>query len=128
VSIQAKEEFVKTPLTPQELEQFTGIEQRYGYAINPRVLISAGAKYVAERAAAYWLLDEIALIQLDKRVSAEAFQVWKLQVNTDRTGRLVCEDGEDNVVYSKTIPLTDFPGEGITLWFVDNTIHLPSEY
>jgi hypothetical protein len=128
VSIQAKEEFVKTPFTPQELEQFTGTEQRYRHAINPQVLISAGAKYVADRAAAYWLLDEIALIQLDKRVSAETFQVWRLQVNTDSTGHLVCEDGEDNVVYSKTIPLTDFPGEGITLWFVDNTIHLPSEY
>jgi hypothetical protein len=41
---------------------------------------------MAERAGAYWLLDEIALIRpCDKRVAAEAFQVWKLKVNADRS-------------------------------------------
>jgi hypothetical protein len=120
---------MKTPFTPHELAKFTGTEQRYRHAINRNVLFTDGAKYVADRAGAYWLLDEIALIQPnDKRVSAEAFQVWKLRVNADRTGQLVCEDGNDNVVYTKAIPSTDFSGEGITLWFTDNTILLPSEY
>ena len=118
-----------TPLTPDELAQFTGTDQRYRHAINRNVLFTDGAKYVADKAAAYWLLDEIALIQpCNKRVSAEGFQVWRLKVNADCTGQLVCEDGNNNIVYTKALPCTDFPGEGITLWFTDSTILLPGEY
>ena len=42
-------------------------------------------------------------------------------------GVLTVEDGNDNTVFSKAIPFTDFPPEGITLWFENNTIYLPSE-
>jgi Family of unknown function (DUF6876) len=120
---------MKTPLTPEELAQFTGTEQRYRHGINRNALFTDGAKYVADRAAAYWLLDEITLIQpCNKRVCAEAFQVRRLKVNADCTGQLVCEDGNGNIVYTRTIPFTDFPGDGITLWFTDGTILLPSEY
>ena len=120
---------MKSPLTKKELAQFTGTERWYRHGINRKVCFTEGAKYVADRAEAYWLLDEIALIQpFDKRVSAEVFQIWKLTVNADRSGQLVCEDGNNNVVYTKAISLIDFPGEGITLWFTANTILLPSEY
>ena len=48
-----------------------------------------GAKYVAETAGAYWLLDDIAFAQRgDKRVAAEAFQLWTLRVHPDRTPTL----------------------------------------
>lgn len=128
-SQQLKGASVKTPFTPQELLQFTGTGHRHRHALNPRVFFTDGVKYVAERAGAHWLIDAIALIQpCDKRVTAEVFQVWRLQVNADRAARLVCEDGNENVVYKKVIPRTDFPGEGITLWFTDNTIFLPTEY
>jgi len=117
------------PLSADKLRQFTGTENWYRHAINRKVLFTDGVKYVAEYGGAFWLLDEIALIQRhDKRVSAEVFQVWKLKVGADRSAELVCEDGNDNIVYSKTLQYTDFPGEGITLWFTDNTILLPSEY
>ena len=120
---------MKTSLSLDELVQFTGIEQWYQHALNRKVHFTDGAKYVADQAGAYWLLDEIALIQPhDKRVAAEDFQVWKLKVSADCSAELICEDGNGNVVYTKAIPFTDFPGEGITLWFTDNTILLPSEY
>jgi len=120
---------MKAPFTPHELAQFTGTEKRYRHRINSEVLFTEGVKYVADRAGAYWLLDEIALIQpCQKRVAAEIFQVWKLQVNASRSAQLVCEGGDGNVVYTRAIRLTDFPAEGITLWFADRTILLPSEY
>ena len=119
----------KLELSATELAQFTGTGQWYRHALNREVHFTDGAKHVADRVGAYWLIDEIALAQLyDKRVGAEGFQVWKLNVNTDMTADLTCEDGNDNVVYIKKIPFTDFPLEGITLWFADNTILLPSEY
>ena len=116
-------------LSKADLAQFTGSEQWYRHGINRKVLFTDGAKFVADRAGAYWLLDEIAIIQPhDRRVAAEEFQVWKLAVNADQTGVLTCDDGNDNVVYTKQIDYTDFPPEGITLWFTNNTILLPSEY
>ena len=78
---------------------------------------------------AYWLLDEIAIIQPhDARVATEEFQVWKLAVNADQTGVLTCDDGNGRVVFSKALEYTDFPQNGVTLYFTNNTILLPGEY
>ena len=50
-------------LTAGDLRQFTGSEQWYRHGIVRDVLFTDGAKFVADRAGAYWLLDEIALAQ-----------------------------------------------------------------
>jgi hypothetical protein len=116
-------------LNAADLIHFTGSEQFYRHGINRSVVFSEGAHHVAEAGGAYWLLDEIALIQRhDPRVAAEEFQVWKLTVRPDRTASLVCEDGNYNVVFSKEIAFTDFPLDTIALWFANNTIYLPSEH
>jgi hypothetical protein len=41
---------------------------------------------------------------------------------------LTCDDGNDNIVFTKKIEYTDFPLDEITLYFANNVIHLPSEY
>jgi hypothetical protein len=116
-------------LSEADLQQFTGSEHWYRHALVRDLLFTEGAKYLADHAGAYWLLDEIALAQRhDKRVMAEEFQVWTLKVNADRTATLSCGDGNDNTVYTKAIPFTDFPADEITLWFANNTIYLPSEH
>src|SRR5208282_2831365 len=126
---QTKEASMSTPITPAELGQFTGSEHWYRHAINRKVLFTDGAKYVADTAEAYWLLDEIALIQpYDKAIAAEEFQLWKLKVNIDRTATLTCENGNGTTVFTKKIEYTDFPLPEITLYFQNNTIFLPSEY
>ena len=61
-------------------------------------------------------------------VADEEFQVWKVKVNPDRTARLVCDDGNDNIVYAQQIEFTDFPIEEIRFYFTNKTIHLLSEY
>ena len=69
-------------LNKNDLAQFTGSEHWYRHGINRKVLFTDGAKYVADQARAYWLLDEIAIIQPhNKRIAAEDFQVWTLAVN-----------------------------------------------
>jgi hypothetical protein len=119
----------KKTLSADDLAQFTGTEQWYRHPINRNVLYTEGAQYVAEQGEAYWLLDEIALIQpYDKNVAAEEFQVWKLTVRPEKTAALTCDDGNGNIVFTKEIPFTDFPLETITLYFANNVIHLPSEY
>lgn len=116
-------------LSAVHLRQFTGSENWYRHGLNRKILYTDGAQYVAKHGGAYWLLDEIALIQpYDKTVAAEGFQVWKIAVRPDRTATLTCEDGNGKIVFSKEIEYTDFPLDEFTFWFTDNTIFLPSEY
>src|ERR1022692_3546577 len=116
-------------LSKSELAQFTGSDNWYRHPINRNVLYTDGSQHVAEHGGAYWLLDEIAIIQpYNKRVAAEEFQVWKLTVHPDRSATLTCDDGNDNIVFTKKIEYTDFPLDEITLYFANNVIHLPSEY
>ena len=112
-----------------DLCQFTGSENWYRHGINRKVTFTDGAKYVADNAGAYWLLDEIAIVQpYEKAVASEEFQVWRLKVRADHTATLTCEDGNGHVVFTKEIPFTDFPCDEISLWFANNVIFLPSEY
>jgi len=119
----------KKTLSAADLAQFTGTEQWFRHSINSTVLYTEGARHIAEHGEAYWLLDEIALIQpYDQNVAAEEFQVWTLNVKPDKTATLTCDDGNGNVVFSKEIPYTDFPLDTTKLYFANNVIHLPSEY
>jgi hypothetical protein len=116
-------------LSKDVLMQFTGSENWYRHGLNRAVLFTDGAKHVADAGGAYWLLDEIALAQrYVKAVAAEDFQCWRLTVNPDRTGILTCEDGNGHPVHRKALDFTDFPVAGVTLWFANNTIYLPSEH
>jgi hypothetical protein len=116
-------------LTAADLRQFTGSENWYRHGINRNVVFTDGAKHIADRGGAYWLLDAIAIAQLyEKSVAAEAFQVWRLKVNPDRSARFTCDDGNRNLVYKQDLEFTDFPLDEIKLYFTDNTILLPSEY
>jgi hypothetical protein len=112
-----------------DLSGFTGSEQWYRHGINRKVLFTDGVKYLVDQVGAYWLIDEIAIIQpFNKKLASEPFQVWNLKVNEDSSATLSAEDGNDNVVFKKKVPFTDFPKEGVKLYFTDNTILLPSEY
>ena len=116
-------------LSEADLRQFTGTENWYRHGINRNVVFTDGAKYVADRGGAYWLLDAIAIAQHRERdVAFEEFQVWRLKVNADRSASLTCDDGNGNILYTQHIPFTDFPLDAIKLYFTDNTILLPSEY
>jgi hypothetical protein len=113
-------------ITPRDLAQFTGTTQWFRHGLMRQVLYTEGVQYLAEQAGAYWLIDKVATLQLEPKISAEGFQVWKLRV-ADDTATLTCEDGNDNTVYREAIGFTDFPLAEIDLWFEDNVIMLPSE-
>lgn len=115
-------------LTESDLRQFSGTEHWYRHALMRSILFTDGAKYVADTVSAYWLLDEIAFAQADKRIAAELFQLWKLKVHANQTATLTCENGNCDVILTKHIGYTDFPLEKISFYFTDNVILLPSEY
>jgi hypothetical protein len=124
-----EEAMTNKTLTKDDLHQFTGSETWYRHGINRRVTFTDGAKYVADHGGAYWLLDEIALIQPHhKEVGRTRFQFWKLVVRPDHTATLTCDNGNGKIVYSKEIEFTDFPLDEISFYFTNNVIYLPSEH
>lgn len=111
------------------LSQFTGTEEYYRYGLKGEILLTQGAKYVADSAGAYWLMDEICLAQrFNKLVLAEEFQLWILSVAANKTAKLKCDDGNGRIVYTKHISFTDFPVIELKLYYVNSVIMLPSEY
>ena len=113
----------------QHLAQFSGTE-RY-HRTHPGLLATDGAKYLADQAGAYWLLDIIwsVLPKID-----DDFAVVELSVQENRRAAVVIHDGrEPQTNYHKQdIPWTDFPLERIKLYIQQNererVVMLPSEY
>jgi len=111
----------------QELRYYTGSDQFYRHCYGQGVY-TEGVRFMAEKLEAFWLLDMIFIYQQQKIVAEEAFQVWKLKVHEDDSADLVLEDGDHQKVKLFQIPFTDFPLEEFTLWLVNKTLMLPSEY
>ena len=120
---------MKDTITKTELAQFTGTENWYRHPIARNILYTDGIQYLAEKAGAYWLIDEIAFNQMQPSIRKEEFQTWKLSVDLEKsTAILTCDDGNNRIVFSKKIEYTDFPLQEIRIFFVNNVILLPSEY
>lgn len=111
------------------LAQFTGTGIWYRHPLFRGFLTTEGVQYLANTAGAHWLVDTIAALQLaEASVRAEAFQVWNLKVEADRSAALTCTDGNDGQVFRTNINWTDFPLGEIDLWYANNTLYLPSEH
>ena len=110
-----------------ELKQFSGGGEFYRNPLFRNYVYTEGVRHLAEQAGAYWLIDYILSNQLDQKLIAQPFQVWKMLVQDD-SAAVTVEDGNDNEIICFTIGYTDFPLEEITLWLIDKTLLLPSEY
>lgn len=115
-------------LDPSMLSQFTGTE--HYYRLNRRCLITDGAKYLADEAGAYWLLDAAASYILELCTS-DWFVLVRLVV-TESKAVLSLEDGNGDIRASQQIPLTDFSLPEQVLYACREGAHwvlmLPSEY
>lgn len=113
-----------------ELRQFTGTENYYKHLGN--VVLTDGAKYLADRAGAYWLMDVVASWQLAKKVACEPFQSWNIEVKDNNKATIKADDGNGNEIARQEIPFTDFPLRSTRLYLVNDgryrVLMLPSEY
>jgi hypothetical protein len=120
-------------ITQSDLRQFTGTETwtRYAPFGGKGMLLTDGAKFLAEEAGAFWLLDIILSIKPKYFNGDDWFKVVKLAVK-DHNAVFTLEDGNDNILYRQEIPYTDFPFAEQTLFVqtdgIEWTIMLPSEY
>lgn len=122
-------------MTPNELEnelaQFTGTEGYTSWSpLFRNCVLTDGAKYLAENAGAYWLMDVIAS-HLHK--SDDSFAVARLK-RRFVDWHFTLDDGDNNVLAEQVIEYSDFPfgefklyavwDQGIEIW----VIMLPGEY
>ena len=110
----------------QELMQFTGTENYFRHPFG--IVFTDGIKFLADECQCYWLIDAVASWQCDEKVKLEDFQVFKLRVSEDRSAVLNIEDGNSNIIAKQEIEFTDFPLDGIEIWFSNNVLYLPSEH
>lgn len=111
-----------------ELRQFTGSEQVFYNQPFRQYRYTEGVQYLAEKTGAYWLLDHIFANQMLDVLKCQPFQVWKITVNDDQSARISVEDGNDHELTFFLLGYTDFPLAEFSLWFIDETLLLPSEY
>lgn len=114
----------------EELEQFCGTEEYHRWSVLfPWAVMTDGAKHLAEKAGAYWLMDAIASWQ--PKVKGEEFQVWNL-VRVGQGATLKCDDGNGHIRVTQVIPFTDFPFDHYKLYAIwsgeQMVILLPGEY
>lgn len=120
-------------LTKNELQAhlnaFKGTEQYYPHHITPscKIMLTDGSVYLANTAQCYWLFDLIASYQYKKVFRHAEFQVWKLS-QQEEGWLITCTDGNDNILGKQEIRYSDFPLDGITIWFSNGVAMLPTEY
>lgn len=99
-------QFIQTADLLNQLSQFTGTEKYY--RLYPKVVLTDGAKFLADAAGCYWLMDVYAshLAMIDPDV--ESFTCLKLN-KRGSSADVVIEDGNTHQLAKQHIVYTDFP-------------------
>jgi hypothetical protein len=113
----------------QGLAHCYGTEGYHRFSILSKLVLTDGAKYLADECQCYWLMDAIATHQrkcMQDPMLSE-FQFWTLKVS-DGSVVLTCERDTDDIAITQNIPSTDFPLDEVKLYVTNGVILLPSEY
>jgi len=119
----------------RELGGFIGTVNYYT-CFPPGVYLTDGINYVADRVGAHWLFSDVSIL-IKGKYKTVPFQVWSLDVRSDKTARLTLrEDTGQPLLHDQTIKCTDFPVGTFEFWVVqgyikqvnDFVIMLKSEY
>lgn len=115
------------------LQQFNGSETIYQIPLI-RTRYTNGLKYLTNVADCFWLITDTSIVAKDlmnksyfitidfKRLSKEK------QDYTGYEAEITYSDGNGNIFVKNGYKITDFPLNELRLFFVDNTLMLPSEY
>ena|SRR5680860_88248 len=128
---------METQISPYELrnnlETFTGTETFYKIPLlNTR--FTDGIKYLADTANCFWLVTDTSVIAKSLLNRSRFITIDFKKLSEDVQDALGYEavieysNGNDIIMETHKYHFTDFPLENIRLFFVDNTLMLPSEY
>jgi hypothetical protein len=110
-----------------ELATYNGSLERIRHYTR-RFVYTPGVEHLARIAQAYWLIDLIASLCQNPKLTGEEFLTWTLAVHENRSATMGVTDGNGRGLLDRQIHYTDFPLDEITLFLTDGTLLLPSEY
>lgn len=93
-----------------------------------------GVKYLANVAECFWLVTDTSVIAKSLMKKSYFITIDFRRLNEEERKTLECEaiinygDGNDNILQTHRYNSTDFPLDELRLFFVNNTLMLPSEY
>lgn len=105
----------------ENLSQFYGT-QNY-FRISPLLVLTDGAKYLAESCGAFWLFDILGSILTDKKIVSyfKRYSPVPVRIKLDGKGGAVVSVGnEKKPIYSQKIESTDFPLDEYSFYVGDN--------
>ena len=116
-----------------ELQQFIGTEYLFKLPLIGTVYTD-GLQYLAFEANCFWLITDASVIakSLSNRSSFITIDFKRLsekeQFEKQCEAIINYSDGNDKIFETHRYNVTDFPLDELRLFFVDNTLMLPSEY
>ena len=100
---------------------------RYKHMMISDVCWTEGVQFLVEKANAFWLVNEIAFSQKEKRIKHEEFQMWILSIKHDSSAQIVCygtdKKGMEVIIYQKEIEYTDFPLKNVSFYVAKESEH-----
>ena len=93
-----------------------------------------GVKYLANVAECFWLITDASVIAKSLMDKSYFITIDFKRLDKEEQKNVGCEaiiyygDGNDNILQTHKYNCTDFPLNELRLFFVNNTLMLPSEY
>mgnify|MGYP000256472607 CR=1 FL=1 len=117
----------------ENLQQFCGAEQFFQLPFI-KTQFTDGVHYLAQKAACFWLITDASVFAKSLMDKSHFITIdFKRLSEAERTQK-GCEaiisygDGNENILETHRYSVSDFPLDELRLYFVNNTLMLPSEY
>jgi hypothetical protein len=121
-------------ITLQErLQQFCGSIQFFQLPLI-QTRFTDGVHYLAEKTACFWLITDASVIAKSLMDKSYFITIDFKRLSESESKEKGCEaiitygDGNDSILETHRYNVTDFPMDELRLFFVNNTLMLPSEY
>jgi hypothetical protein len=115
------------------LQHFHGTEMFYQIPLL-RTRFTDGLKYLANVAECFWLITDASVIAKSLSNRSHFITIDFRRLSEKEQFEMQCEatikysDGNDTVLETHRYNVTDFPLDELRLYFVNDTLMLPSEY
>ena len=117
----------------EHLQRFCGSETVYTIPMF-KTRYTEGVKYLAEAANCYWLVTDAAVITKRIKPKSSFLVIYfkrfseELQERLQKEAQITYADGNGTILYQQDYELPDLPLDELRLFFVQDTLMLPSEY
>jgi len=115
------------------LQHFHGSETIFQIPLL-RTRYTNGLKYLAEAAECFWLITDTSVIAKSLMDRSEFITIDFKRLSQEKQeskgyeAEIIYTDGNDTILEKQEYRVTDFPLDELRLFFVNDTLMLPSEY